>query len=83
MLGVESTFDESGAALVSVAAPHAVAAHRLASPYGGKYARTLGGVVPPLAAAEHELWLNRVIGGTLDLLSLCVICFICFELRFF
>jgi glycoprotease/Kae1 family metallohydrolase len=64
ILGIESTFDESGAAVIDAVSGRLYGAS-LASAYTRKYASVFGGVVPNLAAAEQDVWLNRVIASAM------------------
>jgi glycoprotease/Kae1 family metallohydrolase len=60
VLGIESTFDETGAAVIDANSGR-VMGHALASTYTDKFGGLFGGVVPTLAGAEQDVWLNRVI----------------------
>jgi len=64
ILGIESTFDESGAAVIDAVSGRVCGA-ALASSYTRKYAALFGGVVPNLAAAEQDVWLNRAIASAM------------------
>lgn len=64
VLGIESTFDETGASVVDMATD-SVLSSVLASTYTEKFGLRFGGVVPNLAAAEHDVWLNRVIASAM------------------
>jgi N6-L-threonylcarbamoyladenine synthase len=65
VLGIETSFDETGAAVID-ADTGVIVGDSLASTYGRKFDHLYHGVVPGLAAAEHERWLNGIIGDAMS-----------------